>query len=92
MNRQPSIHSAPDRAKAVLRKIAYQVPETRKAHLVFAVFAQAVRDCYGSRNGLYGREARKYLSRHPITHLDILGIDTDWARDQFAKANLEIMK
>ena len=83
-----------DRARAVCKKISHQRPAGNHATLVFAVFRQVVLDSFG-RHGEPKPdhdEARSYLRRLPIAHLELLGIDSVWARDLFKMANTRIMQ
>lgn len=82
------------KARAICKKIAYQVPDGNMERLLFAIFRQAVLDSYGTngtpRSDLH--EARAYLRLPVVPHLEVLGIETEWARSLFKKANVRAMQ
>jgi len=77
-----------DKIMAVCRKISTQRPPGNESEFIFSVFAQAVRDAAGSQ---YKKAARYELSKPKYYALELLGIDTEWARGQFQKAGVPIM-
>lgn len=80
-------------AKAVCKKISHQAPNGNESALIFAVFRQAVLDCYYMGMPVRdSHEARSYLRRNTVPTLEVLGVDTDWARDLFKKANTVAMQ
>lgn len=76
-------------ALAITKKIGYQAPAGPEAKLMFAVFEMAIRDYFdrGERNRIM---ASRYLTDLPIPHLEILGIDSEWAMNQYRRAGIEI--
>ena len=81
-----------ERAYAVVKKISTQRPHGADSNLIFAVFQQAVRDMYNRNSKSNWRGAINYLKRKNIRELEILGIDTEWARSLFKKADTEAMQ
>ena len=73
-------------AKAVTNKIKKQMPDNANAKLMFAVFEAAVSDLF---NKPQKSNALSYLSKEML-HLEIIGIDSAWARGLLIKAGLEI--
>lgn len=70
------------RVRAALKKLGTQVYETPHARLMFAVFSQAIADAHEfSAVPLESdlRSAETYL-RGDLPHLDLCGIDPEYAR------------
>lgn len=70
------------RIRAALKKLSTQAYETPYAQLMFAVFSQAVADAHEfSAVPLESdfRSAKEYL-RGDLPHLELCGIDPDYAR------------
>lgn len=80
------------RAFAVVRKIGTQRPAGNHANLIFAVFKQAVHDFYNRTGFSQTDHAILYLKKPVVRELEILGIDTEWARTLFKKANTRAMQ
>lgn len=80
---------------AIIRMVSKQVPvNSPEADLMFAVFATAARDLVTSQYSAYEKvsalSAKKYLNSN-MGHLTIIGIDPDWVRGLFKKANVEFL-
>ncbi len=73
-------------ARAVTNKIKKQMPDNANAKLMFAVFETAVSDLF---NKAQKSSAVNYISKE-MPHLEIIGIDSAWARGLLVKAGLEI--
>ena len=76
-------------ARALVSKISTQRPIGPESNLMFAIFSGAVVDYFGDTE-LHSRAASIYLTNKTIPHLEVLGINTEWAMGLFKKAGLEI--
>ena len=82
-----------NRARVTLKKIEHQIPQSREAYFVYAIFSRAVYDCFSKYKVpvIQDEETREYLRKRPNPHLKLLEIDTEWAAQQFKIADTTIM-
>ncbi len=68
--------------RVVLRRLRPQAFPSPEGRIFFSVFAQTIRD-------LPAEDAKRYL-HGDLIHLELAGIDVDWARRIIDKSGLEI--
>ena len=83
------------RAKAVIRKLGFQVLDTPESNLMFAVLKQAILDAYSNvkdekkvKDKKLARDSAMRYLQSDMVHAQLVGLDPDYVRDLLVRVNL----
>lgn len=83
------------RAKAVIRKLGYQVLDTPENNFIFAILRQAILDAYSeikdekkAKDKKLARDSALMYLQSDMVHAQLVGLNPEYVRSVLVRANL----